>query len=217
MSSTSTIENTSWVPWGIFFCYTDGMTGEKLFKNYYEPKLVENEIENIVLRTYTHIKGFSTDDPDNSTELIFTPRKEVDERLEDIFAVHGEDKGMAVTSIVSYKTEQRYLFLLDCALPVSENNEKELIKVLKDSVTVLPTLKNSMVLRTKNSYHIVGFIPLTKEDWQSHMAQAILLRNSLGEYIADIRYIGHSLERGYGSLRISDYLGKPTPDFICYL
>jgi hypothetical protein len=49
------------------------------------------------------------------------------------------------------------------------------------------------------------------------MAEAILLRNKNGDSVGDVRYIGHSLERGYGSLRLSDYLGKPTPDFICYL
>lgn len=193
------------------------MTGEKLFKNYYEPKLVEQKIDNVVLRTYTHIKGLSTDDPDNSTELLFTPRSEVDERLEDIFSVHGENKGMAITSIVSHKTEQRYLFLLDCSLSVTDENEKELIEILKNSIDFLPALKSSMLLRTKNSYHLVCFVPLNKEDWQNHMAQAILLCNSKKEHIGDIRYIGHSLERGYGSLRISDYQGKPTPDFVCYL
>jgi hypothetical protein len=193
------------------------MTGEKLFKNYYEPKLIEQGIENIVLRTYTHIKGLSTDDPDNSTELIFTPRNEVDKRLEDTFSIHGEDKGMAVTSIVSYKTEQKYLFLLDCSLAATEENEKELIDILKKSSDLLPALKSSMLLRTKNSYHLVCFVPLSKQDWQYHMAQAILLCNSKKEHLGDIRYIGHSLERNYGSLRISDYQGKPTPDFICYL
>lgn len=193
------------------------MIGEKLFKNYYEPKLIEQGIENIVLRTYTHIKGLSTDDPDNSTELVFTPRIEVDKRLEDIFYVNGENKGMAVTSLVSHKTEQKYLFLLDCSLSVSDENENELIEILKKSTNLLPALESSMLLRTKNSYHLVCFVPLNKEEWQNHMAQAILLCNSKKEHIGDVRYIGHSLERTYGSLRISDYQGKPTPDFICYL
>jgi hypothetical protein len=193
------------------------MTGEKLFKDYYEPKLIEQGIDNVVLRTYTHIKGLSTDDPDNSTELLFTPRNEVDKRLDDIFSVHAENKGMAVTSIVSYKTEQRNLFLLDCSVSVSDENEKELIVILKNSKSLLPALESSMLLRTKNSYHLVCFVPLSKDDWQSHMAQVILLCNSKKEHIGDIRYIGHSIERGYGSLRISDYQGKPTPDFVCYL
>lgn len=193
------------------------MKGEKLFKEYYEPKLVEQNIDNVVLRTYTHIKGLSTDDPDNSTELIFTPRKEVDQRMEGIFFKTGEEKGIAITSIISVNAEQKFLFLLDCALPVSDQNKKELIQILKDSVEFMPGLKGGMVLRTLNSYHVVGFVPLNRTDWQSHMAYAILLKTKNEEPIGDIRYIGHSLERGYGSLRISDYQGKPTPDFICYL
>ena len=193
------------------------MKGEKLFEEYYESKLVEQNIDNVVLRTYTHIKGLSTDDPDNSTELIFTPRKEVDRRLKNIFFKTGEEKGIGITSIVSVKAKQRFLFLLDCALLVSDQNEKELIQILKDSVEPMSGLRGGMVLRTLNSYHAVGFVPLNENDWQNHMAHAILLKTKNEEPVGDIRYIGHSLERGYGSLRISDYKGKPTPDFICYL
>lgn len=186
----------------------------KLFKDYYEPKLIENGIENVVLRTYKHIKGFATDDPSNSTELIFTPRKEVDQRM-DTFV--DSNSGVAITSLVGVKTEQRYLFLLDCGLSVSTENERELIEILRNSRDSLPALGSGMILRTLNSYHVIGFVPLNKTDWQNHMAKAILLRTKNGEPIGDIRYIGHSLEREYGSLRLSDYLGKPTPEFICYV
>lgn len=193
------------------------MKGLKLFHQYYEPKLEEIGIDNVVLRTYTHIKGLSTDDPNNSTELIFTPRQEVDERMNIIFSEIGEKKGIAITSIVSNNSSPRYLFLLDCSLKASPENEIELINVLKESFNLLPALKNGMVLRTKNSYHVIGFIPLSIEEWHAHMAQSLLLKTKNGDQIADVRYVGHSLERGYGSLRLSDYLGKPTPDFVCYL
>ncbi len=193
------------------------MKGEKLFAKYYEPKLVEQGIDNVVLRTYTHIKGLATDDPDNSTELIFTPRKEVDRRLENMFFKTGEEKGIGITSVVSVKAKHKFLLLLDCALVVSDENEKELIHVLKSSTELMPGLVGAMVLRTLNSYHVAGFVPLGEDDWKKQMAQAILLKTEKGEPVADIRYIGHSLERGYGALRLSDYKGKPTPDFICYL
>lgn len=193
------------------------MRGEKLFKKYYEPKLIEQNIDNVVLRTYTHIKGLATDDPNNSTELIFSPRKEIDERMENIFSEGKEDKGMAITSLVSVKTEQKYLFLLDCGISVSDENEKELMNILKEARKSLSALKSAMLLRTKNSYHVIGFVPLTKDNWYKHMAHAVLMYTKSGEPVADIRYIGHSLERGYGSLRLSDYQGKPTPDFVCYI
>jgi hypothetical protein len=193
------------------------MKNDKLFKKYYEPKLVEQNIDNVVLRTYTHITGLSTDDPSNSTELVFSPRKDVDHKMDEIFAEVGEKKGMAITSIVSQKAQPKYLFLLDCTLSVSDQNEKSLLFALKKSLDTLPALKSGMVLRTKNSYHVIGFVPLSFNEWHRHMAQAILLRTEDGSHVGDIRYIGHSLERGYGSLRLSDYLGKPTPDFVCYL
>lgn len=188
-----------------------------LFKDYYEPELLKQGINNVVLRTYKHIKGFSTDDPQNSTELVFTPRKEVSDRINDIFLKANKNKGIAVTSIVGIGAKQKFLFLLDCGLFVSDKNEKELISIIKKNKRKLFGLKKAMVLRTLNSYHVVGFNPLTFEEWQRHMAEAILLRTKKGEPVGDIRYIGHSLERGYGSLRLSDYLGKPTPDFICYI
>jgi hypothetical protein len=188
---------------------------DKLFKSHYEPGLVRNNIQNVALRSYTHIQGLATDDPANSTEIIFTPRVEVDARMTSIFQLYGENKGMALTSIVSNMNKQRYLFLLDCGLACSEENEIELTRVLRDSIGVLPALYDGMILRTVNSYHVVGFIPLSLQDWVGHMAQSLLLKTSTGHPIADTRYIGHSLEREYGSLRISDYMNKPTPDFVC--
>jgi len=192
------------------------MTGEKIFQKYYEPKLIKQEIANVVLRTYIHIKG-STGDMANYGEVIFTPRNEVDKRLNDLFAKTGTQKGISITSLVSHKHTQKYLFLLDYSLSVSKKNETELIRVLTNSTGILPALKKGMILKTKNSYHVVGFIPLEKDVWHKHMAEAILLRTSKGEDISDIRYIGHSLERGYGCLRVSDYEDKPTPDFVCYI
>lgn len=190
---------------------------EKIFEKYYEPKLIEHDIDNIVLVTYAHTKGLMTDDPKKPREVIFTPRKEVDKRIGDIFSKTKETRGISISSLISHNNRQKFLFLLDCSIPVSKKNEKELLETLKKSTDILYALKDGMILRTKNSYHVVGFIPLTRDEWQKHMAYAILLRTSKDQDIADVRYIGHSLERGYGCLRISDFENKPTPDFVCYL
>ena len=191
------------------------MKGDKLFIEHYEPRLYAQGIENVVLRHYTHVQGFATDDPDNSTRLIFTPRGEVDARLDALSVLYGSEFGVSITSLVSHKTEQKWLFLLDCSLSVSRKHEQVLLEALRASRHALPALKSGMLLRTVNSYHVVGFVPLSKDEWQRHMAQAILLHTATGKVIADVRYIGHCLERSYGSLRLTDYLGKPTPDFVC--
>ena len=191
------------------------MKGDKLFTEHYEPRLLEQGIENVVLRQYTHVQGFATDDPDNSTQLIFTPRREVDARLEALSLLYGNEFGVSITSLVSHKTEQKWLFLLDCSLSVSRKHERELLDALCTALQALPALKGGMLLRTVNSYHVVGFVPLSKDEWQRHMAQAILLRTATGKSIADVRYIAHCLERSYGSLRLTDYQEKPTPDFVC--
>ena len=193
------------------------MKGEKLFTTYYEPGLIRQNIDNVVLRTYRHIKGFATDDPDNSTKIIYTPRVEVEKRIQDMFDIFGEDKGISITSIVGVDNREKYLFLLDCGIEVSDENERELMDVLENSLDDFPALKDGMILRTQNSYHVVGFVPLSHEEWIQHMGRAILLNIKNKEPISDIRYIGHSLERGYGSLRMSDYLGKPTPDVIGHI
>lgn len=194
------------------------MKGDKLFTERYEPGLIQNRVKNVVLRTYTHIKGLATDDPDNSTEIIYTPRTEVDQRMSGIHEIFGEDKGIAITSLVSVGTEQRHLFLLDCALPRDRYpNGRRLIAAIERNQRSFPGLRDGMVLRTQNSFHVVGFKPLTLNEWYRHMGQALLLKTDDGQPIADVRYVGHSLERGYGSLRLSDYQGKPTPDFFDWI
>ena len=50
--------------------------------------------------------------------------------MTEIFALTGKEKGMAITSLVSQKTKQKYLFLLDCSLLVSDENERELLSTV---------------------------------------------------------------------------------------
>jgi hypothetical protein len=193
------------------------MRSDKLFKEYYEPKLTQHNVNNVVLRTYEHLSGQNLDDPKKETELVFSLREEVDTRLDKIFSEYENKKGIAISSIVGVGTEQKYLLLLDCGLNISDENQKSIIENLKNISKVSPEFTDSMILKTKNSYHIVCFTPLTKEKWVELMGQSLLLRNTDNEFVVDVRYAGHSLVRGYGSLRINDYEDKETPDFVCYL
>ena len=193
------------------------MRGDKLFTNYYEPKLIEHNIENVVLRTYTHIRGLTTDDPENSTSIIFTPRDEMDRRMDVIFALSGEEVGMGITSIVGVGAKEKHLLLLDCAAKKTKPNDGALIEVIQSAAHSITALQDAMILRTVESYHVVGFVPLDKQEWQKQMSMSLLLKMPDGEPVMDTRYVGHCLEREYGSLRLSDYKGKPTPDFLCYI
>jgi hypothetical protein len=191
------------------------MKDDKLFVERYEPRLKRQSIGNVVLRVYEHTPGVVPDDPEHSTKIIYTPRDEVDGRMTDLYSVSGEGRGIAITSLVSARAQQMHLFLLDCALPVATANTLKLVKVLRAAKNSMAALSDSMLLKTQNSYHVAGFLPLYQWEWAEHMGRALLLRTSDGQQVADVRYVGHSLDRGYGSLRISDYMGKPTPDFVC--
>jgi len=191
------------------------MKGDELFIEHYHPGLVAADVGNVVLRIYQHIVGLASDDPNRSTRVIYSPRDEVEDRLTLISDLFGEEYGVAITSTVSNGVLQRNLLLLDCSLPVSDENEQDLRMSIRSMQRHLPGLAPGMLLRTIHSYHLVGFNPLTLEDWQAQMAKSILVRTVNGQPIVDVRYVGHSLERGYGSLRINDYQDKPTPDYIC--
>lgn len=193
------------------------MKGDKLFADWYGPGLRRNGIDNVVLRLYEHTPGRTADDPENSTQLVYSPRDEVDGRMTDLFSVFNEGRGIAVTSIVSRRAKQMYLFLLDCVLPVSNANTLKLLHILRAAKSDMNALSDSMLLQTENSYHVVGFLPLYQREWTEHMGRALLLKVAGNQQVADARYVGHSLDRGYGSLRISDYMGKPTPNFICHI
>ena len=121
------------------------MKGDRLFTEHYEPRLLKQGIENVVLRQYTHVIGFATDDPENSTRLIFTPRKEVDGRLDSLAQLYGEEFGVSITSLVSHRTEQKWLFLLDCGISVSRKHERELLETLRAREQSLPALRGGIV------------------------------------------------------------------------
>jgi len=194
------------------------MKGEKIFREYYAPQLSAKYVDNVVLRVYDYIPELPMKEQiDGHATLIFSPLGEVEERIEKIFTETGESRGIGLTSIVSVRSMQKFLFLLDCSLPVCDESEEELLKIFRNSDDILPGVKSGMALRTKNSYHIAGFVPLDRQSWYEHMAHAILLKTEKGAPVADTRAVGYNISRGYGTLRINDYKEKPTPDFICFL
>ncbi len=193
------------------------MSDTNLFKEYYIPNLLAEDISNIVLRKYFHVKGVQADAPLDSTTLIFTPLSESATRVTRLAPQDDGAHGIALTSIISIGSEVKQLFLLDCGIPISCTNEVELLQLLDASRGIFPALKKGMLLRTKNSYHVVGFTPLSKEEWLKHMTSAIILCTKSGASVADARYVARSLARGYGSLRISSYEDKIEPEFVRYL
>ncbi len=193
------------------------MKPEDLFREYYLSNLLKNGVDNLVFRKYSHSIGANIDNPKDKTNLIFSNIILINEVLSKLFLTDDSTYGIAITSIVTHKTEIKFLFLLDCSLSISNENEKEVINIINKFKTNLKAFTNAMLIKTDKSYHIASFVPLSIEEWRYHMAQALLMQTSRGENIADIRYVGHSLERDYGSLRFSAYEDKKVPEFICYI
>jgi hypothetical protein len=69
------------------------------------------------------------------------------------------------------------------------------------------------VYATGRSAHVYGLSPIAEADLVPYFARALLLNLPEEEPIVDVRWIGHRLEAGYGSLRWScngpRYLRKP--------
>ena len=188
---------------------------ESIFKKHYLPGLKRHGVENVILCHISDV-GYPLSEADTG-ELLFMPLPEACWKIERFFSEERPDSALTLTSILSTGRRLRYLFLVDFFLPVSRANESELVEILHDARWALPALQDGMVLRTQRSYHAVGFTPLSRDEWERHMHTMLLLRTRKGERFVDESYMDLSLRRGYGSLRITDYVAKGVPEFMCTL
>lgn len=193
------------------------MHGEKIFRDNYLPPLEKMGITEMTIRDYAHTSGTVADDPSGTLMFRHVPLRDVDETITQLFQKHGGDnRGIAITSCVRTENGPKRLLLLDFALAVTLKNEQAIYHALRECAAESEAYKNSALMRTTSSYHLVGFTPLRYNAWVRAMGTALLLGGHELPMI-DTRYIGHSLMRGYGSLRVSDMGTKETPTLISYL
>lgn len=191
-------------------------TAADFFTKYYLPNLKKHGVTNVQFRIYAY------NDPGQLSETAGNPfkltRSPINKSTELIRATEkklGNKRGIAITSSVKIGAKTRFLLLLDCEFKKTRRSEILLKRILNKASITIPTLKKAALLRTKNSYHIASFQPLSKKDWVKTMVQSILILSAdTKKNVVDQRYIAHSLMRGYGSLRINSYQGKPIPKFI---
>ena len=110
------------------------------------------------------------------------------------------DRALAVTSKVYLADERKlHMPLIDFQCepsPKNLRNVKRRMHGMDDA--------GGFILETARSYHYYGMSLLTDDQWLDFVGQCLLQEPDVNmrPYI-DIRYLGHRLREGWGSLRIS--------------
>lgn len=96
----------------------------------------------------------------------------------------------------------QHLLLLDFAIPCSTQAQDELVGYLQECGW------RGWLLESGASYHFIGATPMDPPAWRREMARALLIPG------IDVRYMGHSLHREQGAVRLTACPLKPTVPFV---
>lgn len=162
-----------------------------------------NNIERLELRRYRRTPASLRED---ARCISMTRREFLGEELEKTIGKLKPTQNLSVSSRVSVMGMfEMHLPLVDLAIPKSAQAPKIIENEFRhygiSSITSGGTL-----FETDESYHFIGNKLFTnKEEWVNFMARCLLTRTTdkTSGWVADDRFIGHSLLRGYSVLRIS--------------
>lgn len=186
----------------------------QLFEKTYLPRLEKIGVETISFRIYSHEHGRPLKEDDAT--IVETPLSQSLIKLQQIIVNKRDNESVALTSKIRIKNKTKNLLFLDCAI----SNKPDIQHNFLDGIyhqQIKVNLKSAVLIETPESFHIACFLPLSENDWLRAMYQTLLERNEKKETIFDIRYIAHSLLRKYGSLRVTENMGKSIPKFITNL
>lgn len=113
--------------------------------------------------------------------------------------------------------EYAHIPLMDFNIPKNQQNLNKVQERLKHI-----GFSNGWILETGKSYHYWGNYILTEKEWVDFMGRCLLTsivhtRQNIEE-VADSRYIGHSLRRGFNTLRITTRADKTfVPTVVAFL
>ena len=111
-----------------------------------------------------------------------------------------ENRALAVTSqVILYDERKLHIPLVDFQCKCTKTN----VKNMKRSMQGMDAA-GGIILETARSYHYYGMSLLTDDQWIDFVGRCLLLKPDadMQPYV-DIRYLGHRLREGWGSLRIS--------------
>jgi hypothetical protein len=171
------------------------------------------EIQYITIRLYKNKnatgKSGVAEDPPGSVEIVDYSVNDL-LQLEDWIKEKSDNDWMvSMTSIwKNEKQEKFYLPVMDFSIEISDESEQLVRERLKGVLDLYPQFGRGSLVQTNNSYHFVGDTLIVQKDWIAFCANMILLKHSRETRdIADVRFIGHSLVRGYTCVRISEKEG----------
>ena len=121
---------------------------------------------------------------------------------------------IGLTSMVMTEKGIQSLLMLDYSLPQSTKAEKEIsekISIYNQSGDA-PYRMEGFLIRTNDSYHYLGKHITSKENFIHFLGSALLFReNNQTNFVVDDRWLGHSLKKGFGTIRIGKKDGKEFP------
>ncbi len=148
------------------------------------------------------------EDPLGAVELINFPVADISTIGTWIDNKYRDGWLVALTSLFKNAKETLYLPVMDFSLPISRESEALLRERMTGVFDLYDNLGRGVLIETNNSYHFMGDTLLTEKQWIVFCANMLLLKHSSETRdIADTRYIGHSLERMYTCIRISEKEG----------
>lgn len=104
------------------------------------------------------------------------------------------DRALAVTSRVALHGHgSRHIPMVDFRCKSTETPSQKITEWMKEIDSA-----GGIVLRTTNSFHYYGISLLTDRQWVKFVGRCLLLVPDV-----DVRYLGHRLWEGWGSLRLS--------------
>ena len=180
-----------------------------LFKKYIPIENLEEESviriqnqEEEVIRIQASLKRMILHNPPESEEEIWLSRKDITpEHLNQISEPWNQQFALAVISKIgpSGSREVRHIPMMDFSCEASSENLEKIQGFLKRIG------QKGVVLFSGRSYHFYGINLFSNKNWSNFLGQCLLFTG-----YTDSRHIGHRLIDGYGSLRISKEVRRPT-------
>lgn len=168
------------------------------------------EASHFLLRTYTHTLG-SISDPKGTFDYEWITADAVGGLSERVAKHEREGKHTGLANVVMTDKGIRYLLMLDFSIPVSSEAEQELLGKISDfnESGDASYFMEGYLLQTKNSYHYLGTLLTTEENFRNFLGSSLLFRHG-GEacFVVDDRWLGHSLKKGFGTIRIDTKEGN---------
>lgn len=176
---------------------------------------LNEHIDQVFLRKYVYVPlQFDA----YSEEVVALSRLDAfdTKKLANIISTLPTDFQLGVNSEVRLRSGvYAHIPMMDFNIPRSASGISTLIERLRKA-----NIRKGWILETEASYHYYGVDLLTQKEWMGFMGTCLLtsIVHSRGniEQVADSRYIGHSLKRGFNTLRIVTRATKTFEPKVVY-